>query len=115
MADTREAELRGACASLVHHVGWTRALALLNFVLGGLLALTLVGLVLAWFFIWLGVVLNRAAKALDEARARPEHFDAAMAEAMRQVAFHFIMQVMMLLGLLGLGVVVSLFWPGLGH
>lgn len=108
MVDRSNAELRAACAVLMNHPGWLRALAVLNFTLGGLLALTVVGLLLAWCFVWIGWVLNRAAGALEVAARQPERFDAAMIEAMRQVAFHFIMQVVMMLILLGLGLFIAL-------
>lgn len=113
MADPRPLPpaLRGACAPLLDHPGWLKALAILNFTLAGLLALTVVGLLLAWFFVWVGHVLWRAVRALDAARREPERFDAHVAEAMDRIAFHFMMQVALLVVLLGVGALVSLVAP----
>lgn len=103
--------LRNACAPLLDHLRWLKALAILNFTLAGLLALTVVGLLLAWFFVWVGHVLWRAVQALDAAARDPDRFDAHVADAMDRIAFHFMMQVALLVVLLGVGAVVSLVGP----
>lgn len=84
--------LREAAAPLLRHRRWIRALAVFQFTLGGVLALTLVGLLVAWFFIWIGVVLWQAAAALDEAALHPVHLDACLRQALDRLAFQFVLQ-----------------------
>lgn len=108
MSDRDDAQVRAACAVMVNHAGWTRTLGMLNFVMGGLFALTIVGLLLTWVFVWIGLVLMRAARALDDARANPARQDQAVREAMRQLAFHFTQQAMILGVLLVLYVLATL-------
>jgi hypothetical protein len=81
-----------ACASLTRHVRWVRALGWLNLAGAAFLALTIVGLLLAWALAWVGVVLLKAATALDRANQDPANFDAHMQEAMRQLALHVFIQ-----------------------
>lgn len=117
MADPRPrplpAGLRNACAPLLDHLRWLKGLAILNFTLAGLLALTVVGLLLAWFFVWVGHVLWRAVQALDAADRDPDpdRFDAHVVDAMDRIAFHFMMQVALLVVLVGVGLMVSLVRP----
>lgn len=90
--DRATATLQLACAGLTRHVRWVRALAWLNLAGAAFLVLTIIGVLLAWALAWVGVVLLKAARALDRANQDPVHFDAHMQEAMRQLALHLIIQ-----------------------
>lgn len=56
--------------------GWMKLIGTLGIVYGVLVALTIIGLIIAWLPIWMGVLLNRAA---NEARAAAMAGDEAQA------------------------------------
>ncbi len=47
--------------------GWMKFLGVLSVIYGVLVALTIVGLVIAWLPIWVGVLLFQSANAIEEA------------------------------------------------
>lgn len=53
---------------LFNNKGWIKFLGILMIIYGGLVALSLVGIVIAWLPIWLGVLLNKAANKLEQAQ-----------------------------------------------
>jgi energy-coupling factor transporter transmembrane protein EcfT len=64
-----EAELIRQLNTPIHSAkGWIKFLAVLMIVYGVITALTLVGLLIAWLPIWMGVVLWQAAQAADQAQ-----------------------------------------------
>lgn len=94
--------IRLAMAPLIQNRGWIRALAVLHFVLGGFMVLTVVGGLVAAYFFWVGAVLIQAARALDRAVQVPAAGDAPLELAMERLAFHFLLQVGFLMGCAGL-------------
>jgi len=46
--------------------GWLKFLGIVNIVMGGLAAITIVGLIFAWLPIWMGVLLYRAGSSATE-------------------------------------------------
>lgn len=58
--------------------GWMKLVGTLGIIYGVLLALTIVGLLIAWLPIWMGILLNRAA---DDSRAAAMAGDEARAIA----------------------------------
>lgn len=47
--------------------GWMKFLGVLSIVYGVFMALTIIGLLIAWLPIWMGVLLTQSAKKADEA------------------------------------------------
>jgi len=83
--------------------GWMQFLAILTILNGVLVALTIVGLIIAWLPIWVGVVLWQAAGAADEAQRTGD--EQAMRRALEKVKLYFtIMGVLTLIVLLAMGV-----------
>jgi hypothetical protein len=89
--------------------GWMKLIGTLGIIYGILIALTIIGLVVAWLPIWMGVLLRRAA---DESRAAAAAGDEARAiEATRSLGTIFKVQgVIVLIGLIfwAVGLVVLL-------
>lgn len=79
--------------------GWMKLIGTLAIIYGVLVALTIVGLIIAWLPIWLGVLLNRAA---NESRAAAEAGDEGRAiAATRNLGTIFKVQgVLVLIGLI---------------
>lgn len=46
--------------------GWIKLLAIAYLVIGGIYALTIFGMVIAWILIWIGVILLRVSKSCRE-------------------------------------------------
>ena len=61
--------VRDISAYLLGAKGWMKFLGVLMIIWGILLAITVVGLILCWLPIWMGVLLFRAASALEAAQA----------------------------------------------
>jgi hypothetical protein len=54
----------GSVAPLCYAAGWLKFLGIVNIVAGVIYCLTIIGLVIGWLPIWLGVLLNRASDSL---------------------------------------------------
>jgi hypothetical protein len=93
--------LAEAAAPLLQVRRWVRALAVVQFVLAGLTVLTVIGVVVAWVFFWIGWVLWQAAHDLDRAAAAGEALDGPLHAAMERLAFQFLLQVAFALAVLG--------------
>jgi hypothetical protein len=65
-------------APLCQAAGWLKFLGILNIILGVLYCLTIIGLIIGWLPIWIGISLN---KASDSLRAGYESQDGGQIEA----------------------------------
>jgi|FLYL01.1.fsa_nt_gi type IV secretory pathway TrbD component len=86
--------------------GWMRFLSVLQIVGGLLSAVTIVGIVVAWIPIWLGVLLWQAADAT--AKANSEADPASMERALDRIQFFFTLNGILTLVGIGLGILAFL-------
>ncbi|AIF49420.1 DUF5362 domain-containing protein [Dyella japonica] len=78
--------------------GWMKFLGVVFIVVGALYAITLVGILVAWLPIWIGVLLMQSAGALERAQFSGDA--AAMKEALSKLRSFFVIQgVMMIIGI----------------
>lgn len=68
MDGNTEKLIRELSAPLWEAKGWMRFLGVVAFLYGVLLALTIIGLIIAWLPIWIGVLLFQSANAADRAQ-----------------------------------------------
>ncbi len=80
--------------------GWMKLAGVLSILYGVIMALTLIGLLVAWLPIWMGILLFQAANAIDEAhRASDEQ---AFLAAQAKLKTYFIITGVLALVLLAL-------------
>ena len=93
-----EMQVRRLEYAVMNMKGWLKFLGILNIVGGALYALTLVGLLIAWLPIWMGVLLVQAANRADRylALRDPEAF-VEMVEKFR--TFWALLGILTLIGL----------------
>ncbi len=91
--------------------GWMQFLGVLFIIGGALQALTIIGIVIAWLPIWLGILLYQSASAVDEARESGRK-DAMLSSLAKIKTYFTIMGVLMLIWIV-LGIIL-LFVVGLG-
>jgi len=72
---------------LFNSKGWIKFLGILMIVYGAMVALSIIGIVIAWLPIWLGVLLNKAANKIGEAQYSGNKTD--MIEAQKSLATYF--------------------------
>jgi uncharacterized membrane protein len=60
--------VQDAALPLYQAKGWLKFVAVLMIIVGALYALTIVGLIVAWLPIWMGVLLWKAADGVQQAR-----------------------------------------------
>ena len=60
----------GAIAPLCQAAGWLKFLGILNIIAGVIYCLTIVGLIVGWLPIWIGISLNKASSSLESGLAR---------------------------------------------
>lgn len=94
-----------AVAPLAKSGRWLRAYAALHAVMGGLMAVTVVGLLMAWAFFWMAWLMYQASLAAD--RIGPSGDPEAVAEVLDRVSLQFVVQ-------LGVVVAAALLWVGVG-
>ena len=70
--------------------GWMKLLAVMMFISGGLAAITIIGLVVAWLPIWMGYLLWKSAKTAENATMTGSEGEAI--ESLSQLKTYFIVQ-----------------------
>ena len=80
--------------------GWIKFLGILMIIYGAFMALTLVGIIIAWLPIWLGVLLNQTANKIEQAQISGDI--AAMVRSQNSLSTFFtIYGILALIGIIG--------------
>ncbi|MCF8241401.1 MAG: DUF5362 domain-containing protein [Melioribacteraceae bacterium] len=83
----------------INMVGWLKFLGVMNILSGVATALTIVGIIVAWVPIWLGVLLFQAGSQIKDAQHSGNHHH--LVAMMEKLKLYFIIQgVLILLGLI---------------
>lgn len=78
--------------------GWMKFIGIILVIQGALSALTLVGIVVAWLPVWMGVLLLQSADAI--ARAEPGDDAQALQESLARLRTYFVIQrVLLIIGI----------------
>lgn len=80
--------------------GWLKLLGVMSIIYGAITALSIVGIIIAWLPIWMGVLLWQSAGSIESAyQARDK---AAFLHALNKLKLYFTVQgVLLLVGLIG--------------
>ena len=97
-------ELKDVARPLYEAKGWMRLLGVVMILVGALYAITIVGLLVAWLPIWLGVLLLHASSRIEDAYEGGGAV--SFMESLAKLKLFFIV--------LGVAVLVSLILTGLG-
>jgi len=76
-------------------VGWLKLLGVVNIIMGVFVALSIVGILVAWLPIWLGVLLFQAGSQITEARVSRNYLH--LVEMMRKFKMYFMIQGILLI------------------
>lgn len=76
-------------------VGWLKFLGVVNIIMGVFVALSIIGILVAWLPIWLGVLLFQAGNQITEARVSRNYFH--LVEMMRKFKMYFMINGILLL------------------
>lgn len=91
--------------------GWLKFLGIFLIIYGGLAALTIIGIIIAWLPIWMGVLLYSAGKKANDANYTNNSM--YLVEMMRKFKTFFIIQgVLLIIGLVG--ILFAIFTVGIG-
>lgn len=94
--------------------GWIRLLGVLAIVYGVLICLSIVGIIVAWLPIWMGVLLYQASTSIE--RAFREGDEAALVQCFVKLKTFFTIQgVLALLGLVVGGIAIVVTFMGLSE
>jgi len=93
--------VREIAAPLFTAKGWMKLLGVLMILYGAVMVITIVGIVLCWLPIWIGILLIRSAGSLEVAQISGDKFQ--LIEAMRRLKTYFtIYGVLAILGLIAM-------------
>lgn len=84
-------------------VGWLKFLGVMSIISGVMIALSIVGILIAWLPIWLGVLLFQAGNQITEARVSRNFYH--LVEMMRKFKMYFMIQGILILISLVLGII----------
>ena len=84
-------------------VGWLKLLGVMSIVMGVLTAITIVGILIAWLPIWMGVLLFQAGSQITEARVSRNYQH--LVEMMRKFKTYFMIQGILLIVGLALSII----------
>lgn len=84
-------------------VGWLKFLGVVNIIMGIFVALSIVGIIIAWLPIWLGVLLFQAGNQITEARISRNFYH--LVTMMQKFKMYFMIQGILLLISLIFGVI----------
>lgn len=90
--------------------GWMKLLAVVMIIYGILIALSIIGIIIAWLPIWLGVLLWQAATATETAQVTGRK--GLLLEALGKIKLFFIINGVLLLAGLVLGILSALIGVG---
>ena len=62
-------------APLFAVAGWLRFLGILNIIFGAIYCLTIVGLIIGWLPLWIGITLNKASSSLQTGYTQRNYMD----------------------------------------
>lgn len=105
-----DASVREVSQPLFAAKGWLKFLGILSIIYGILLAITIVGLLIAWLPIWTGVLLFQAATALEQANHSND--TEALKRVFQKLKLYFI--ILGVLALIGVVLTALSFIFGLG-
>lgn len=99
-----ESIIKDICLPLFNAKFWMKLIGVVMIIYGVLVALSIIGLLIAWLPIWIGVLLFQSANAIDAAYNQADQ--AAAVRAMDRLKVYFIingvlMLIMIILGVLG--------------
>ncbi len=105
--DNNEDVIRDLSQPLFRAKGWMKLVAVMMIIYGVLTALSIVGILIAWLPIWIGVVLFQSASAIEEAHmnGRPE----ALEKSMLKLKTYFTITGVMTLVFLIIGIIGFIF------
>ncbi len=91
--------------------GWMKFLGVLMIIVGVFYALTIVGIIIAWLPIWMGVVLYQAGSSSEQAFFSGDKY--SLLKSLNQIKLYFtIMGIMSLIGILLSVIAVIMFIVG---
>lgn len=86
--------------------GWLKFIGIAAIVYGGLIALTIIGIIIAWLPIWIGILLLSAGN-----KAKDAHYTGNtmhLVEMMRKLKTFFMLQgILLIIGLVGLVIMLA--------
>ena len=87
--------------------GWIKFIGILSIIQGIVAALTLVGLIIAWLPIWIGVLLMQCASAIERARIRGDK--ASLLNSLEKLRTYFTIQgILTLLSLVAVAIAFAM-------
>lgn len=91
--------------------GWLKFIGVVAIVYGALIALTIVGIIIAWLPIWMGIMLYSAGKKANDAQFSNNPM--YLVEMMRKLKTFFLVQgVLLIIGLIG--IIIAIVTVGIG-
>lgn len=69
MTEERSAIVRELSEPLAASKGWMKLLGVVFIIQGALAAITIIGIIIAWLPIWIGILLMQSAGAIEQAQA----------------------------------------------
>jgi len=107
-------KIQSLALPLFESKGWIRLLGVLAIVYGVLVAFTIVGIIIAWLPIWMGVLLYKASTSVETAFRDGD--EAALIECFVKLKTFFTIQgVLALIGLVVAGIVIVFSFMGLSE
>ncbi len=108
MNDDRSALVRELSTPLAAGKGWMKFLGIMFIIQGVFTALSIIGILIAWLPIWLGILLNQSATSIE--RAQMSGDEAAMRMSLDKLRTFFAIQgVLMLIGII-MAIIGVIFW-----
>jgi len=91
--------------------GWLKFLGIVNVIYGGLVALSLVGIIIAWLPIWLGILLLQASQRITNARF--SNNEGELVGMMEKLRLYFIIQGVLIIVSLAVALIAIVSFGGL--
>jgi uncharacterized membrane protein HdeD (DUF308 family) len=107
-ASDQGALLRDVSIPLYQSKGWMKFLGVMSIIQGVVAAFTLVGIIIAWLPIWVGIILYQSASAMERAYTTGDR--EAFHESFGKLKTYFLIQGIITL----IGIIIALFALSLG-
>jgi len=105
---TASPSIQDLCQPLASGKGWMKFVGVVFIIQGALTAITIVGIIIAWLPIWIGVLLMQSAGALERAQLAGDAV--SLKDSLAKLRTYFVIQGVLILVGIALSVVYVMFF-----
>jgi len=104
--DNNNCNMQVLITPLYEAKGWMKLIGIVSIIGGAIYALSIIGIVIAWLPIWMGILLNKASNLIEQAYNSDDEY--VMSDALKNLKTYFIINgVLVLIAVVFMGFTIA--------